>query len=120
MLTRFGFNTTFSQLLTVPPYLVASASFSRSSVSDVPTSPLVVVVVMWWAIWSDRIKRRAPFLFAGLLLCLVGFAINITNAPIGVKYFGTYLIVIGGYAAHPAVIAWCAFAATDHHHIHCL
>ena len=108
-LRRFGFNTTSSQLLTVPPYIIASTSFARRSVSNLTSSHLEVVVVMWWAIWSDRVKRRAPFLFSGLFLCLVGFAINITNAPIGVKYFGTYLIVIGGYAAHPAVIAWYAF-----------
>nr|VWO98162.1 Fructose transporter 1 [Ganoderma boninense] len=88
IINGFGFNTAISQLLTVPPYIVA------------------IVMVMVWSIWSDRIKRRSPFLFSGLLLCLVGFAINITNAPIGVKYFGTYLIVIGGYAAHPSVIAW--------------
>ena len=71
-------------------------------------------MVMVWSIWSDRIKRRSPFLFSGLLLCLVGFAINITNAPIGVKYFGTYLVVIGGYAAHPSVIAWCVFTVEGH------
>ena len=64
-------------------------------------------MVMFWSIWSDRVKLRSPFLFSGLFLCLIGFAINITDAPIGVKYFGTYLVVIGGYAAHPAVIAWC-------------
>ena len=72
-----------------------------------PTPSLVVVMVMAWSIWSDRVKLRSPFLFSGLFLCLIGFAINITDAPIGVKYFGTYLVVIGGYAAHPAVIAWC-------------
>ncbi|KAI1783045.1 MFS general substrate transporter [Ganoderma leucocontextum] len=88
IINGFGFNTAISQLLTVPPYIVA------------------IVVVMVWAIWSDRIQRRAPFLFCGLLLCLVGFAINISNASIGVRYFGTFLIVTGGYAAHPAVIAW--------------
>ncbi|PIL28563.1 MFS general substrate transporter [Ganoderma sinense ZZ0214-1] len=97
IINGFGFNTTTSQLLTVPPYIVA------------------IVMVMVWSIWSDRIKRRSPFLFSGLLLCLVGFAINITNAPIGVKYFGTYLIVIGGYAAHPAIIAWLTNNLAGHY-----
>ncbi|KAM5545340.1 hypothetical protein V8D89_000953 [Ganoderma adspersum] len=97
IINGFGFNSTVSQLLTVPPYIVA------------------IVVVMAWSIWSDRVKRRAPFLFSGLLLCLVGFAINITDAPIGVKYFGTYLVVIGGYAAHPAVIAWLTNNLAGHY-----
>ena len=61
-----------------------------------------------WGFWSDRIKRRAPFVLCGQLLCLAGFAVNVSAAPIGAKYFGTFLVVAGGYAAYPAVTAWCA------------
>lgn len=39
-------------------------------------------------------------------MCLVGFAINISEAPSGVKYFGTFLVVGGSYAAFPGVVAW--------------
>ena len=64
------------------------------------------MTVVVWAIWSDRIKRRFPFVLCGQLLCLIGFAVNISHASVGVKYFGTFLIVTGGYAAYPADTAW--------------
>ncbi|KAI0692599.1 MFS general substrate transporter [Cerioporus squamosus] len=88
IINGFGFNTTISQLLTVPPYVLGT------------------VTVVAWGVWSDRIQRRSPFVLCGQLLCLAGFAINISGAPIGVKYFGTFLVVSGGYAAYPAMTAW--------------
>ena len=50
--------------------------------------------------WSDRLKKRYPFVLAGLVYCLVGFAINIAAVGIGAKYFGTFLVVAGAYADH--------------------
>ena len=69
-------------------------------------SLLPAATLLVWAIWSDRIKKRWPFVLAGLVYCLVGFAINISAVGIGAKYFGTFLIAIGGYASFPAVNAW--------------
>lgn len=66
---------------------------------------------MVWAVWGDRIKMRYPFDIAGLTLSLIGYGINISNASIGVKYFGTYLCAMGGYGAFPATNAWCAFTS---------
>lgn len=88
IINGFGFTTAISQLLTVPPYVCAT------------------IVLLIFAKWSDHIKLRSPFILAGLVMCLIGFAINISNAPIGVKYFGTFFCVSGSYAAFPAVIAW--------------
>ena len=128
--SRFGFNAAISQLLTVPPYVVGStssfsalhfifrlryellhttlfrANFPRlGSHHDARTWNKAATVITW-AIWSDRIQRRAGFVLAGQLLCLAGFAINVSAAPIGARYFGTFLIVSGGYAAYPSVTAW--------------
>ncbi|PSR71771.1 hypothetical protein PHLCEN_2v12375, partial [Hermanssonia centrifuga] len=64
------------------------------------------IILLIFALWSDRIKMRYPFILAGLVMCLIGFAINISNAPIGVKYFGTFFCVSGSYAAFPGVISW--------------
>lgn len=64
------------------------------------------LVLITFAIWSDRIKMRSPFILAGLTMCLIGFAINISDARIGVKYFGTFLCVSGSYAAFPGVVSW--------------
>ncbi|KAI0708286.1 MFS general substrate transporter [Earliella scabrosa] len=84
----FGFSAAISQLLTVPPYVVGTAT------------------VVVWAVWSDRIKRRAPFVLCGQLLCLTGFVVNVAAGSIGARYFGTFLVVSGGYAAYPAMVAW--------------
>ncbi|KAJ7881432.1 MFS general substrate transporter [Mycena leptocephala] len=67
------------------------------------TNPIVLFI---FAYWSDRTKIRSPFIFAGFLSNLIGFSINISNAPSGVKYFGTFFCVTGAYAAVPGIVAW--------------
>ncbi|KAJ6585527.1 MFS general substrate transporter [Mycena capillaripes] len=84
----FGHNVPVSQLLTVPCYVFAT------------------IVLLIFAYWSDRVKKRYPFILAGLCMCLVGFSINISNASSGVKYFGTFLCVGGTYSAFPGIVAW--------------
>lgn len=49
---------------------------------------------------------RSPFILLGLTMCLIGFAINVSNAPIGVKYFGTFFCVAGSYGGFPGVVTW--------------
>ncbi|KAJ7646874.1 MFS general substrate transporter [Roridomyces roridus] len=88
IITTFGHSAAVSQLLTVPPYVLAT------------------IILFIFAHWSDRTKLRFPFIIAGFLCNLVGFSINISNAPSGVKYFGTFFCVTGAYAAVPGVVAW--------------
>ncbi|KAF8199833.1 MFS general substrate transporter [Mycena galopus ATCC 62051] len=88
IISTFGHDTAISQLLTVPPYVFAT------------------IVLFTFAYWSDKIGKRSPFIYAGLTMCLVGFSINISNAPSGVKYFGTFFCVAGSYAAFPGIVAW--------------
>lgn len=61
-----------------------------------------------WSKWSDIHQKRSPSILAGLLFCLVGFAINAADTPIGVRYFGTFLVVTGGYAGFPGNVSWYA------------
>ncbi|KIJ16563.1 hypothetical protein PAXINDRAFT_75726 [Paxillus involutus ATCC 200175] len=86
----FGYSTSISQLLTIPPYAIAT------------------VVLFTFAYYSDKLKLRSPFVFAGQIIALIGFIINISDAPSGVKYFGTHLCVIGSYVAPPGAISWLA------------
>ncbi|KAG2040562.1 MFS general substrate transporter [Suillus americanus] len=88
IIKSFGYSTPVSQLLTVPPYVAAT------------------LTLLVFAYYSDKLKIRSPFILSGLTMCLVGFSINISTAPIGVKYFGTFLIVMGSYAAYPGAISW--------------
>ncbi|KAF8125325.1 MFS general substrate transporter [Boletus edulis] len=87
---NFGYNTSISQLLTVPPYMLAT------------------VVLLTFAHFSDKLQKRSPFVFASQLIALTGYVINISNAPSSVKYFGTFLCVIGSYSAFPGSISWLA------------
>ncbi|KAI0365415.1 MFS general substrate transporter [Pilatotrama ljubarskyi] len=97
IINGFGFDPTISQLLSVPPYVAAT------------------VTVVVWAMWSDRIRRRSPFVFAGYALMLAGFAINISEASIGVKYFGTFLAIVGGFAGFPAIVSWLGNNVVGHY-----
>ncbi|KAG0702234.1 MFS general substrate transporter [Suillus ampliporus] len=88
IIQSFGHDTPISQLLTVPPYVAAT------------------ITLIIFAYYSDKLKMRFPFILAGLIMCLIGLSINISTAPNGVKYFGTFFIVIGSYAATPGAISW--------------
>ncbi|KAH9474337.1 putative transporter C11D3.18C [Psilocybe cubensis] len=88
IINSFGHTPAVSQLLTVPPYVFATTC------------------VYTFAHFSDKVKMRSPFILLGLLFCLFGFSISISNASSGVKYFGTFFAVSGGYAAFPGIVAW--------------
>jgi hypothetical protein len=79
--------------------------------------------------------RSGLSLVAGFLFSLIGFAINISNAPSGmiicpallfqpfncapgVKYVGTFFCVTGPYAAVPGIIAWCVHLHRQTFHVH--
>ncbi|KAI0043339.1 MFS general substrate transporter [Auriscalpium vulgare] len=88
IIKTFGFTNAISQLLTVPPYIFAT------------------ITLYVFAIWSDAVKKRSPFILAGLCMLLVGFTINISDVAPGVKYFGTFFCVAGSYASFPGVVSW--------------
>ncbi|KAL0564185.1 hypothetical protein V5O48_017868 [Marasmius crinis-equi] len=88
IISNFGYSPAISNLLTVPPYVLST------------------IVLYIFAHFSDKTKKRSPFIYASLIICLVGYLINITDAPHGVKYFGTFLCVTGAYAGPTGVVAW--------------
>ncbi|KAF7315092.1 hypothetical protein MIND_00023400 [Mycena indigotica] len=90
IISTFGHSPAVSNLLTVPPYVCAT------------------IVLFIFAYSSDRLKLRFPFILAGFCCNLIGFSINISDAPSGVKYFGTFFCVTGAYAAVPGIVAWTA------------
>ncbi|KAJ2913346.1 hypothetical protein MD484_g7060, partial [Candolleomyces efflorescens] len=88
IINSFGYSPEITQLLSIPPYVLATAT------------------VYLFAYLSDKLRLRSLFLFAALAISLVGYAINVTGAPIGVKYFGIFLCVTGSYAGIPGLSAW--------------
>ena len=88
---------------------------TRSQVRSPNSEPLVhlpggnsfpAVTLLVFGHFSDKLKLRWPFVLACLLTSAVGFGINISDAPAGVKYFGTFLCVAGSYSAVPGIVAW--------------
>jgi len=69
---------------------------------------LATISLVTVAYFSDKLQLRSPFILAAQLTSLVGYIINISDAPSGVKYFGTYLCVIGTYTSIPGGVSWLA------------
>ena len=60
-----------------------------------------------FATLSDKLQKRSPFIFVGQLVTVIGLAILLSDAPSGVRYFGTFFCIAGPYAGFPGVLAWC-------------
>ncbi|GAA5976926.1 hypothetical protein JCM21900_003750 [Sporobolomyces salmonicolor] len=89
LINAFGdFTTPQVQLLTIPVYFVA------------------FIFVMSSALVADRMKKRFVFVLLDLLLCLIGLIINLTPAPMGVRFFGLFLMASGAYGGLPTTVTW--------------
>jgi len=90
-------------------YRLTSLQVRRFRLSNLTFRPNVLIPAIFvytFAYLSDRSKLRSPFILSGLFLCLIGYSINISRVNNGVKYFGTYFIVVGSYSAFPGLVAW--------------
>jgi hypothetical protein len=76
------------QALTIPCYALGAISY---------------IVVAWC---SDRTQKRAVFTVIFGLICAVGYAILISPAPGGVRYFGCFLVAAGLYVIVGLPLAW--------------
>ncbi|RBR18081.1 hypothetical protein FVER53590_04332 [Fusarium verticillioides] len=89
-----GYKARIVQLMTVPPYVVASG--------------LTIVA----AHFSDKTQRRGLFVISSLNTALIGFAIAITTSDRpdlgGVTYAGCFIACCGFYPAFPGIVAWLA------------
>ncbi|KAL4908150.1 hypothetical protein BDW74DRAFT_97637 [Aspergillus multicolor] len=76
------------QALTIPCYALGAISY---------------IVVAWF---SDRTQKRAVFTVIFGLTCAAGYAILVSPAPGGVKYFGCFLAAMGLYVIVGLPLAW--------------
>lgn len=90
IINSFGYSPAITQLLSVPPYILAT------------------ICVYIFAYLSDKLRLRSLFLLISLLITFAGYAINISPAPIPLKYFGIFLCVTGSYSGIPGLSAWQA------------
>ena len=87
-----GYTAAQAQLMSVPPYAVATA------------------LTITLAVFSERTGRRAPFILFATSIAIIGYIILLT-APAGkpaVSYVGTIFAAAGIYPATAIVLAWPA------------
>ena len=90
IIKELGYTAAQAQLLTVPPYAVAT------------------VLTITVAIASEKLKIRAPFIMGASSLAAVGYIILLSSKKPGVGYFGTILAAAGIYPATAIVLSWPA------------
>lgn len=87
LVKSFGFNSVYTQLLTVPIFFWG------------------VLVFIAVSLWSDKVQKRTVFMIPGALVVVVGYAIlcSISMDRRGVLYFACFLIVPGIYVSTSTV-----------------
>jgi MFS family permease len=89
-----GYSSALSQLLTIPPYAIAT------------------MFTIVWAILSERYKRRGLFIIITSSVAIIGYIILLANtnpkARPGVSYLGTFFAAIGIYPSVALVLCWPA------------
>ncbi len=83
-----NWDTAQVQALTIPCYTLGAISY------------LVVAYL------SDRTQKRAIFVVIFGVVCTAGYAVLVSTAPGGVKYFGCFLVATGLYVVVGIPLAW--------------
>ena len=76
-----GYSTVLSLCLPAPPYIVGA----------------MYTFAVAWA--SDRYRRRGAFVVLSSVVCIVGLMIVGYADNIGVRYFGSFLVISGAQCA---------------------
>jgi sugar phosphate permease len=99
ILNEMGYSAKRAQVLSIPIFIVATVGALVTAVS------------------TDRLKRRYPFTILGVLVCTLGYGLLLgqRNLSVGVKYFATFLIVLGTYITQPVCIAWISNTMSGHY-----
>ncbi|KZT51527.1 MFS general substrate transporter [Calocera cornea HHB12733] len=93
----FGYSSTKTQLLTVPPYAVA------------------FVVTMTVSFFSDRYRMRGPVIIGMSAIALIGFGLFFANKNVHVSYLGVFFAVTGVYCTAPSFCTWIPNNSAPHY-----
>ena len=91
-----GFGSYYTQLMTVPAYIVAAASF----------------LIFGWL--SDRYKIRSVFIVIACGFLIIGYVVLATTHSVGSRYVGVLFLMIGLYPTTALNLAWCSGNAAGH------
>lgn len=62
-------------------------------------------------IYSDKLNLRGPFVIAGCIVSLIGYAVLYTQTKPGAAYAGAVLAAVGVYPTIAVDLAWAGSAA---------
>jgi MFS family permease len=91
-----GFNNTNTQLLTVPPFVIA------------------FIATMISAYVADHYKQRGLTAMVTTVIAIVGFALFLTADSFGQKYTALCFLITGIYASAPSMISWVPNNTASH------
>jgi MFS family permease len=97
IINSLGYSGPVSQLLTIPPYVLAT------------------ILLFICGHYSEKWRVRSPFLYFGIICGMIGITINLLNVAPGVKYFGIFWVIGGIFAAVPGVVAWLGNNLSGHY-----
>ncbi|KAJ5690847.1 hypothetical protein N7462_005239 [Penicillium macrosclerotiorum] len=90
IIKELGYSAAEAQLLTVPPYAIAT------------------IMTIGVAVLSEKWKRRAPFIIGSSTIACIGYIILLTGRRAGVSYVGTIFAAAGIYPGVAIVLSWPA------------
>jgi len=93
----FGYSSTKTQLMTVPPYAVA------------------FVVTMTVSFFSDRYRMRGPVIIGMSAVALIGFGLFYANKSVQISYLGLFFAVTGVYCTAPSFCTWIPNNSAPHY-----
>ena len=96
IIKALGYTAAQAQLLSVPPYAVA------------------FIVTVGFAVWSERVGQRGPFIVASSCIAVIGYILLLSDHESGVSYLGTILAAAGIYPAVALTLAWPANNVSGH------
>ncbi|OTB06735.1 hypothetical protein M426DRAFT_54850 [Hypoxylon sp. CI-4A] len=88
IIRNLGYTASTAQLMTVPIYVAAA------------------ILAILFALISDRLRMRSPFLVAFLVIMIVGFSMCLCSTNPRVIYGGVFIVACAIYPAFPGVVTW--------------
>ncbi|KAI0760293.1 MFS general substrate transporter [Fomes fomentarius] len=88
IIKTFGFTDALSQLLTIPPYIIAG------------------IVLCLTCYTSDRLQSRGILAATACVVAGLGYMLLLSVSLNSVRYFATFLITMGAYTTVGLVLSW--------------
>lgn len=86
-------------------------SDSEAQLLTIPIYALALIVVLVCSVWSDKAKKRSPFIIYPYLICAIGFIILMAlpkDRWPGARYGMLFIVAAGLYTPLCSIVTWNA------------